>query len=140
MPTSDHAETTTGTTTATTAKPVFIAPTGPALRLASDPVIETDTLAFDRRHEPRHTDGRSGLAVLANEDDGSVALAPVTLCDTSGEGVGLVSKIQPRLGQSARLMIPGASYDGADARIVRVEPDGEGSWRVGMRIRRRLAA
>ena len=136
MPTSDRAETTNGTTNDRT----LIAPTGPALRLAADPVVESDTIAFDRRHTPRHTDGRTGLAVLANEEDGSVALAPVRLFDTSNDGVGLVSKIQPTLGQSARLMIPGASYDGADARIVRVDPDGEGSWRVGMRIRRRLAA
>lgn len=130
MATPDRAETTTDTTIA--------APTGPALRLAGKRE-DTDPIPLERRHTPRATDGRSGLVVLANEEDGSVAIAPVTLCDTSEEGVGLISRVQPRLGQSARLMIPGASYDGADARIVRVTPDGD-AWRVGMRIRRRMAA
>ncbi|MCB1281365.1 MAG: PilZ domain-containing protein [Salinibacterium sp.] len=130
MATPDRAETTTDTSIA--------APTGPALRLAGQRT-ESDPIPFERRHTPRMTDGRCGLAVLANEDDGSVAIAPVTLCDTSEEGIGLISRIQPRLGQTARLMIPGAPYDGADARIVRVTPEGD-AWRVGMRIRRRLAA
>ena len=113
--------------------------TGCGLHLAGVPA-QGDTIPFDRRHAPRHTDGRKGLAVLANEEDGSVALAPVELFDTSSEGVGLRCQVEPKLGQAARLMIPGASYDGADASIVRVEPDGNGQWRVGMRIRRRMAA
>ncbi len=112
---------------------------GCGLHLAGLPT-EGDAIPFDRRHSPRHADGRKGLAILANEEDGSVALAPVELFDTSSEGVGLRSQVEPKLGQAARLMIPGASYDGADARIVRVEPDGKGQWRVGMRIRRRMAA
>ena len=115
------------------------APTGPALKLTHVPHDPEASIPFDRRETPRLVDGRDGVAILANDDDGSVAIAPVSLRDTSSDGVGLISQIEPRLGQTARLMIPGAAYDGADARVVRVTPEGD-AWRVGMRIRRRMAA
>ena len=113
---------------------------GPALRLSPgrDPQAP---IPFDRRESPRMNQMQRGMAILSggSETDLAVAIAPVSIQDASSEGIGMISEIEPKLGQLVRLMIPGASYDGASGRVVRVNQAGD-VWRVGLRIRRRMAA